>query len=49
MTSKYKTILPILAGVALGSLSAAAAPEEGADSLVSENQVQVAFRKRVRK
>lgn len=45
MTSKYKTILPILAGVALGSLSAAAAPEEGADSLVSENQVQVAFRK----
>lgn len=45
MTSKYKTILPILAAAALGTLSGAAAPEEGADSLGSDDQVQVAFRK----
>lgn len=45
MTSKYKTILPILAGVALGSLSAVAAPEESVDSLGGDDLVQVAFRK----
>lgn len=45
MNTKYKTILPVLAGMMLGGLNAVAAPEESTDSLNNEDYVQVAFRK----